>query len=393
MRFLRPDTPSSSSILLSSLLLASLEFIRPTLAATSCYRPDGSLESNAQFQPCASDLSNPLSNLCCATTGRLSPGSQGTTNDECMPNGLCMNRSKNSEGQVVIKYARGDCTENDWSKGLCNPVCGTSMGYAGATPCDGTANSTRWCCGKSTDCCIPENNLPVYTLAANWGDPVPTGLAISSSSASTSAPASATKANQVPIETQTSSAFKTVYESTSISTSTSTSTSTATPKSQNPANETTSPTASANPQPNTSLSTGAKAGIAIGATLGALILIGLGIFIQKFSKWGRNHRANKTSPEKDLGEDGLKTTGYYAHYNTTAPAVYAEMDGNPEPREMMDEYGVREVKARMWEVPGDGVREIPEPVQDLGRGQLEEAHTPRLRDQEVFTEPYRAARI
>jgi hypothetical protein len=100
---------------------------------STCYLPNGTSPDDNYVQPCATDLSNPLSSTCCHTKWANPPGSDikyGPTKDECMPNGLCQNRGSSSNvGEELppwTHYYRVMCTEKDF-KG-CLDVCGTGVG-------------------------------------------------------------------------------------------------------------------------------------------------------------------------------------------------------------------------------------------------------------------------
>jgi hypothetical protein len=132
------------------------------------------------------------------------------------------------------------------------------------TPCSGNATSLEWCCGNSNDCCFEGSNLPKFTIAMKFGDPIPTPLATSSSSS--------------PVSSSSSSS------SSSVSTAAST-----------------SPTAN-QPSDTSGLSTGAKAGIGIGVAVVALTCVVLGILIRK------SKQRKKTSSARNWTERKVKCT-------------------------------------------------------------------------------------
>lgn len=115
------------------------------------------------------------------------------------------------------------------------------------TPCDGVGNSSsvRWCCGPSNACCADGIDLPIYTIARRFGDPIPTA----SLSISSLPPASTTFSSS-------SAMFPIPSTSSSVPI-----------------------------QGNFSLSTGAKAGIGVGVALGVIALTALGVFIYKALQW------------------------------------------------------------------------------------------------------------
>jgi hypothetical protein len=147
------------------------------------------------------------------------------------------------------------------------------------TPCDGTANSSIWCCGGSDSCCAPDSTVPRYTIARVF--------------------AASVSATSSPVAS--SSSWTSIASGTTATLSTSN-----------------SATASANDNPSSDggLSTGAKAGVGIGAAVGALALIGLGMFITKALQW-----------RKKLREDE-GTAQSYTPVSHGAPNLY-QAEGTP----------------------------------------------------------------
>ena len=113
------------------------------------------------------------------------------------------------------------------------------------TPCDGTKNSTKWCCGASTDCCSGNYDIKPVELAQILG-------AVSSSVISSSASAI--------------SSFTSAASQTSVSAST-------TPNVVN-----------ANNSVSSSLSGGAIAGIVIGALAGLALIAAALLFLCSASR-------------------------------------------------------------------------------------------------------------
>jgi hypothetical protein len=140
------------------------------------------------------------------------------------------------------------------------------------TPCDNTANSTRWCCGTNKDCCA--GDIGVETLAQTFLGAVATPTSALSSPASWTA--SATTSSTDPSTSSTGSADQS--------------------------------------QASSSLSGGAIAGIVIGA-VAALVLIGAAWFFI-----ARRRRSAGPSPPA-YAEEG--------HHTVAAPKThYAfEADG------------------------------------------------------------------
>lgn len=85
------------------------------------------------------------------------------------------------------------CTENGQKDeaSKCANVCSTGNEELTAkiTPCDGTKNSTKWCCGASTDCCSGDSSIKPVELAQILGA---VSSSVVSSSASATSPATST---------------------------------------------------------------------------------------------------------------------------------------------------------------------------------------------------------
>ncbi|KAL2701787.1 hypothetical protein AAEP93_006085 [Penicillium crustosum] len=138
--------------------------------------------------------------MCCASNRSNPAGgssADGLTADECLANGLCMNvlTYRNSAGELGTNttYWRNQCTISDWTNNGCLNVCtkgstlsGGSDFSAKMTSCDGTANSTTWCCGDNASCC---NTSSAITIAQKLGEHNSTSTSLltpSSTSTSTS---------------------------------------------------------------------------------------------------------------------------------------------------------------------------------------------------------------
>lgn len=219
-----------------------------------------------------------LETICCALNRTIPSGgdtANGDARDECMPNGLCLSKYL-SEGYTRQSYWRNYCTEKDWSSGKCLNVCaenklgGTAVRNAPLVPCDGTANSTRWCCGESCSC---DDETNVVSLPAIFGQPLVTNsVSLPTSSSTTSSPtASATNVNGNT--------------------------------NQNSENK--------------GLSTGAKAGIGVAAAIGALVLLGLGLFAMKALQWRKKAAVVQQSSAPEW------------KYSHTAPTVFHELPPAP----------------------------------------------------------------
>jgi hypothetical protein len=118
-RSLRPTTrlPSTLLILTIAILLFS------SLASCSCFFPDGKLEKNPEYVPCANETSDPLHKICCATNRTPDRGP-----DICMPNGLCQVGVKKGETpKAVPAFTKPQCVNSNYDEPGCLHVCGVSQ--------------------------------------------------------------------------------------------------------------------------------------------------------------------------------------------------------------------------------------------------------------------------
>ncbi|KAJ5687103.1 hypothetical protein N7536_009722 [Penicillium majusculum] len=244
--------------------------------------------------------------MCCASNRSNPAGgssANGLTTDECLANGLCMNvltyRNSAGESSTNTTYWRNQCTISDWKNNGCLNVCtkgstpsGGSDFSAKMTSCDGTANSTTWCCGDDSSCC---NTSSAITIAQKLGE---------HSSTSTSL--------LIPSSTSTSL----------ISSLTSSSTSSSSSSSQ--------------------LSGGAIAGIAVGSVLGAIAFLAIIYF--SFVRW-KKKRIQRENEAEGLAinlrpgsrpqelENHIQTIGMrrsVAHEKATGPQdIRAELPSEP----------------------------------------------------------------
>ena len=88
---------------------------RPT-----CFKSDGTVETNTQFQPCNQIPGQP--SMCCATNRTIPAGAVGSTADLCLPNGLCKSISSKN-GQDLTIYWREGCSANKWGTSECLNAC------------------------------------------------------------------------------------------------------------------------------------------------------------------------------------------------------------------------------------------------------------------------------
>ncbi|KAF3050126.1 hypothetical protein E8E11_008274 [Didymella keratinophila] len=160
-------------------------------AQGKCRFPNGTLLPDDPawniYQPCLAE-NGPVTTCCALARSNPPYGniSLGYTQDECLPNGVCMNRITSNEGERITTWFIDYCTEGGQADEAtkCANVCSTGDQELTAkiTPCDGTKNSTKWCCGASTDCCSGDSDTKPVELAQILG-------AVSSSVISVSAPA------------------------------------------------------------------------------------------------------------------------------------------------------------------------------------------------------------
>ncbi|KAF2994170.1 hypothetical protein E8E13_001256 [Curvularia kusanoi] len=153
-----------------------------------------------KYQPCPGD--DGLGTVCCATYGLLPAWSNGLTQDGCLPNGLCQNRRTTSNNERETTYWIDFCTEygQNNATGKCLDVCQRTdeTKTNQITPCDGTANSTRWCCGQSNACCA--SNVDVVTLDQVLGQ-VSSSTSIQSSTATSSSSPTSSSTSAPPTPT------------------------------------------------------------------------------------------------------------------------------------------------------------------------------------------------
>ncbi|KAL4930122.1 uncharacterized protein BDV17DRAFT_259924 [Aspergillus undulatus] len=232
-----------------------------TTAAAVCYYPNGESDPNPLNGKCVSIEG--FNSPCCATN-RTNPSggslADGRTSDLCMENGLCKNvaTSTDDDGEetVITEYWRGLCTSSEWPESSCLDVCGTGQGAGRTmqlTPCDGTDNSTEWCCGTSDSCCGTSNAVTIAPVLA----------ALASSSASPSASPSPTPSESI--------------------------TATPTPVDDDAKDDKSS---------SSGLSAGAKAGIGVGVGVGAILILGVLVFwwMRRSKATVRGHAPTPSKP-------------------------------------------------------------------------------------------------
>ncbi|XP_014557578.1 hypothetical protein COCVIDRAFT_15168 [Bipolaris victoriae FI3] len=271
------------------MLFAIIWSALPVAVLSACRHPNGNLQTDAYHAPCAEVLGNPLNTMCCAIE-RPNPSegiyANGFAADVCLPNGLCKQAWRRDENSTTnIQYYREECTVEGWKNGSCLSVCLSTSVSSNVlmTPCDDTANSTKWCCGETKDCCA--GDIGIETLAQTFLGTIATSTSTISSSALSSS-------------TSSSSA------------------------STSPLSETTAPNHS---DGSVSLSAGAIAGIVIGAVAG-IALIGAAWFLI-----ARRRRVADSSLDKhQTSGPSEMQTHYYAHEAGSPEPKVSELSGtNP----------------------------------------------------------------
>ena len=216
------------------------------------------------------------------------------------------------------------CTNSDVSGGACLDVCHETKDSYGTTPmvpCDGTATSDRWCCGKSKSCCT--SNVGVVRLAQVLGS------TLSSVGSSTRILSSA---STIGLEASSQAV------STGLSTLPASAEASATPTSTGAASGSTSSTTSSSGS-SSKLSGGAIAGIVVGALAGAVLLAAAIFFARRAAMWKKKASA---APETGVAPPYTQYTNGYgpeAVYEAPPSVKYAracqgEMDGSTQAHEL-----------------------------------------------------------
>jgi hypothetical protein len=168
------------------------------------------------------------------------------------------------------------------------------------TPCDGTKNSTKWCCGASTDCCSGDSDVKPVELAQILG-------AVSSSVVSVGA------------STTTSTAVSTTSQGSASGAPTAVTTESSGSK---------------------GLSGGAIAGIVIGALAGLVLIIAALFFARRVSQKKQAGYAAPPSAEHVLPAEvpayspepprqEMSSTVKYAHVAEMSGSPPSELPGDP----------------------------------------------------------------
>ncbi|PMD38762.1 hypothetical protein L207DRAFT_634762 [Hyaloscypha variabilis F] len=264
------------------------------LVSSTCYNPDGTAKTSPAYQPCVQTVGT--FSQCCGTN--WTANNPLIENDECMPNGLCLNNNP-ADNQPL--YWRGSCTDPTWKSPFClSNLCTNSSDGGNASDNVPLRQCTdgSWCCGSTNTTCCNEG-LGVKLDAV-------IGVANASSSTSSSSIAS----------------------STSTSTSSSTATNLATSATGSPSS---SPTKSAQ-DTQLGMSTGAKAGVGIAvAVLFVAAVAGITWF---FLRQKSNGTVVQQWPTR--GPSGNFVYGTPQELPESGKTVYAEM-GSKHPERFQHE--------------------------------------------------------
>lgn len=83
-------------------------FTLASFAESACYWRNGTQNPSPDYEPCSTDLSNPLHTVCCAKW------------DTCLPNGLC-------QSGFDQDFWRETCTKKNWDEGGCQELCSNEV--------------------------------------------------------------------------------------------------------------------------------------------------------------------------------------------------------------------------------------------------------------------------
>ncbi|KAH7070781.1 hypothetical protein BKA63DRAFT_84333 [Paraphoma chrysanthemicola] len=317
-----------------SLFLGIFIHIGVIFAQSLCYFSNGTTLPETpgynEYIPCSSGPTT----ICCGLNRADPPGgnrTKGFTKDECLPNGLCRNRwvdNKNIETVSYVpslstddpllirnpRYWNNFCTEKDVTSSKCLNLCPSSrldFGHARLTPCNGRADSERWCCGTSIDCCASNG---VISLAQVLGG------ALSSSTATSATPTT------IPISRTASSSARSSLASESARGAEAAATSNSSLSNQG--------------DRKTGLSTGAIVGIAVGVVAG-VVLLGAAIFFTQRAKTYKQKATASNLAEASQGQapcyeaqgqEVVAEKDAYAYRSELPGAPPAELHAEPVPR-------------------------------------------------------------
>ncbi|KAM0438757.1 hypothetical protein ACHAPT_001515 [Fusarium lateritium] len=266
----------------SHLLLAILLTAR--LANSQCYYPDG--QEAPRDVPCDPDAE---ASPCCA------PGYM------CISTGMC----QALEYAGTSRFARGSCSQQDWSSSNCPNFCteadGELTGGTDVTRCQGY--SDRFFCPRTSNakdvCGDPKKAL-------TFAEPSTISTILPESQATQSSKSTATETTEATTTTSSSE------ETSSTAKNEESSTASSSPNETEPADK----DSSSSPSP-------ALLGGAIGGSIGGFLLGGLGVWLLLWFRKRNKKAAAQSQPE--VVEGG---------YKDERPAPKAEMSGESAPAEL-----------------------------------------------------------
>ncbi|KAE9362764.1 hypothetical protein N431DRAFT_524501 [Stipitochalara longipes BDJ] len=274
--------------------------------SSTCYNPDGTAKTSPAYQPCVQTVGT--FSQCCGTNWTATD--PRIEDDQCMPNGLCLNNNPSDNEPL---YWRGSCTDPTWKSPLClSNLCTNASNGGNAS--DNVpliqCKDGSWCCGSTNAICCSEG----------LGVKIDAIIGIANQSTSTSS--------------------SSIASSTSTSSSSSTATNLATSATASPPS---TPSESAG-NSQSGMSTGAKAGIGIGV---ALLVIGAVAGITWFMLRRKRKEAVVRGPAD--GSSGNFVYGTPQELPENGKSAYAEM-GSKQPEEFQYEVAGY-VPAPMHELP------------------------------------------
>ncbi|RMJ06706.1 hypothetical protein CDV36_013694 [Fusarium kuroshium] len=268
--------------------MASLRFIfvialSSTLAHAQCYYPDG--KDATTDKPCQPDAEV---SACCAD-GYV-----------CMSTGMCQFVDLEGTG----RFARGSCTNQDWSSSSCPNYCidGDEAGGADVTRCQGYTD--RFFCPKSQTANVCKDESKALLLSE------PTAITTILAASSTVQSTKSTQSTETSEAATTTSSQETTSTPKDEETGTSASTS---PNETGPADSDSS--SDSGPSP-------AVLGGAIGGSIGGFLLGGFGVWLIFFLRKG------KVDPSRVVPEP---ENGYKDNHQ---PGPKAEMPAETVPAEL-----------------------------------------------------------
>ncbi|PVH93445.1 hypothetical protein DM02DRAFT_634532 [Periconia macrospinosa] len=237
---------------------------------SQCYYPIGKplRDSDREMRPCPNE---PVQTICCSVARTNLPGgdlANGSTQDRCLNNGLCLNDSYKN-GTRRIEYWAALCTDKNMTSGNCLNICNepgqrNSNGATRMTKCEGS--DTQFCCGESGACCITGAGMVELPVNFTKGMPYQPSQKLPQPSQSLPQPSPST-----------------VYVNT--------------------------------PATDTGLSSRAVVGIVLGVDLGVLALVALALLVRKAMARRREGQSRKSSQAPDETLVNPKSSSYEIQVN------------------------------------------------------------------------------